>query len=85
MHALSLIRRFRERGDKFLPEAEAKEVLEAAGIPTTRCHIVENAAQACSMAEAIGFPVVLKISSPRLLHKTEAGGVALNLQTPREL
>lgn len=85
MHALSLIRRFRDRGDLVLPEAEAKEVLEAAGIPTTRCHIVESAAQACSTAEAIGFPVVLKISSPKLLHKTEAGGVVLNLWTPREL
>lgn len=85
MHALSLIRRFQERGDKVLPETEAKEILEAAGIPTTRCHIVESAAQACSLAEAVGFPVVLKISSPGLLHKTEAGGVVLNLQTPREV
>lgn len=85
MHALSLIRRFRERGDLVLPEAEAKEVLEAAGIPATRCHIVESAAHACSTAETIGYPVVLKISSPKLLHKTEAGGVVLNLQTPIEL
>ncbi|MEW5920005.1 MAG: acetate--CoA ligase family protein [Bacillota bacterium] len=85
MYAATLIRQFREKGERVVLEKEAKEILEAAGIPTTRCHVVDSIAQACRTAETIGFPVVLKLSSPQLLHKSEAGGVALNLGTPQEV
>lgn len=63
-----------------LPEAEGKHLLSVAGlpIPTGRLCSIEDAGQ---VAESLGFPVVVKASSKDLAHKTEAGGVALNLRS----
>ncbi len=68
-----------------LTEREAKKVLAAYGVPVTREELAVDAAAAAAAAQRIGFPVALKIESPDLLHKTEAGGVKLNLQTPAEV
>ncbi|MCP5080938.1 MAG: acetate--CoA ligase family protein [Alphaproteobacteria bacterium] len=67
------------RSPRQLTEAEAKERLAAAGLRVPRgqaCSI----AQAADAAEAIGFPVTLKVSSTSLAHKSDVGGLALNLQ-----
>ena len=85
MKAGETIRLMREKGQTVVLEKEVKEVLELAGIPTTRCYAVESAQDACRQAEKIGYPVVLKISSLSLLHKSEIGGVVLNLTTPDDL
>ncbi len=85
MNAAAMIHLMRENGQNVALEVESKEILEAAGIPTTRCHVVSSAAEAGLIAEKIGYPVVLKLASPSLLHKSEAGGVVLNLGTPEEL
>jgi acetate---CoA ligase (ADP-forming) len=61
-----------------VPEHLAKQVL-AAWLPDGRETLVQTAADAADAAEKLGFPVVLKVQSPDLPHKTEAGGVRLNL------
>ncbi|MGO8673463.1 MAG: acetate--CoA ligase family protein [Capsulimonadaceae bacterium] len=63
-----------------LPEIEALQVMKAYGMPAVSSVQAETPQQAATMAEMLGFPVVLKISSPDILHKTDAGGVRLNLQ-----
>lgn len=70
---------------KPLSEYEAKRFLEVHGIETTREARAANEEQAVDAAEAIGFPVVMKIDSPDIPHKTEAGGVRLALRTPAEV
>ncbi len=62
-------------------EAGAKRILAAAGVPVLPERVVASAAEAASAAAAMGFPVVLKIVSPDLPHKTEVGGVVLGLDT----
>ena len=64
----------------WLSEADAKELLEAYGIPTTRPRAGRRSADAAvAAAAAIGYPVVLKLASPDITHKTDVGGVALDL------
>ena len=65
-----------------LTEREAKEFLEEAGFPVTREALATSAAQASEIAQSIGFPVVLKVESTDLPHKSDAGGVKLDLRTP---
>jgi len=60
-------------------EAAAKRALAAAGVPVLPEHVVQSAAEAAQAAATLGFPVVLKIVSPDLPHKTEVGGVVLDL------
>ncbi len=62
-----------------LVEREAKQLLTLYGIPTTREALATTADEAVAAARAIGYPVVLKIESPDLPHKTEAGGVLLDI------
>ncbi|GAA4339099.1 acetate--CoA ligase family protein [Variovorax defluvii] len=64
----------------FRNEFHAKKALAAAGISVPREEIVDSAEQAVRAAQATGYPVVLKIASEDIAHKTEIGGVALNLQ-----
>ncbi|MFD2239229.1 acetate--CoA ligase family protein, partial [Aureimonas populi] len=62
---------------KRLSEGEAKAFLAAHGLPVTRETLAASAREAAAAAGAIGYPVVMKIASPDLPHKTEAGGVRL--------
>jgi acetyltransferase len=70
-------------GRTLLGECEAKEVLAAYAISAVEGHVVEDLEQAMTTAHQMGFPVVLKIISPDIIHKSDVGGVALNLRTPR--
>jgi acetate---CoA ligase (ADP-forming) len=64
---------------RWLAEHEAKSLLRANGIPVPAGVVVDSADEAVAAARRIGFPVVLKLSSPGLLHKTELGALALDL------
>lgn len=64
-----------------MSEAEAKSVLAAYGIPTVRTEIVSSPDEAVKMADEIGYPVALKILSPDITHKSDAGGVRLFLDS----
>ncbi len=63
-------------------EAEARQILAAAGLPMVASRLCGTASQATEAAAALGFPVALKIASPDIAHKSDIGGVALDLDTP---
>lgn len=63
-----------------LTEREAKQLLGAAGLPVTKEVLATTAEEAADAAAGMGFPVVLKIDSPDIPHKTEAGGLKLGLR-----
>jgi len=66
--------------DEMLSEDVSKELIESYGIATTRPHLTATADEAVGEAGKIGYPVVLKISSPDITHKSDVGGVALNVE-----
>ena len=80
-----IIKRSLGKNATLLPEPESKEVLSSYGIPVNRTLISTSPEHAVDIAEEIGFPVVLKIHSPDIVHKTEAGGVILNLNSKEEI
>jgi len=71
--------------NKTLTEREAKEVLAAYGIPVVGERLVQSAEAAVDAAATLGFPVALKVESPDLPHKTEAGVIRLNLKTAADV
>src|SRR6185437_11463461 len=64
-----------------LTAPEGKLVCDAYGIPVPKEGVAKSAAEAAKLASGIGFPVVMKIVSPDILHKTEAGGVVVGVKT----
>jgi acyl-CoA synthetase (NDP forming) len=70
---------------KFLLETEAKTICAEYGIPVTKFMIAKNAEEAVRFAEEMGYPVVMKIVSPDVIHKFDVGGVVVNLKTPKEV
>lgn len=77
--ANTIIESARRSGRTLLSEVESKQVLEEAGISTTRARLAATRDEAVRYATEIGFPVVMKIISPDISHKSDVGGVALNL------
>ncbi len=67
-----------------ITEADAMDFLSLYGFRFPKRALAKTAEEAGRLAEAIGFPVVLKISSPEILHKTEVGGVKLNINSKKE-
>jgi acyl-CoA synthetase (NDP forming) len=63
-------------------EAEGKRLLASAGIATAPDRVCRTAEETVAAAEALGYPVVVKILSPDIVHKTEVGGVLLDLRDP---
>ncbi len=66
---------------ELLPETISKSLLETYGIPVSKPYPAWNADEAVAIARRIGYPVVLKILSPQITHKTDVGGVLLNLNS----
>jgi acyl-CoA synthetase (NDP forming) len=74
----------RDAGRIFLNEVESKQVLRDAGIETTQATLATSRDQAVEQASAIGYPVVLKVISPDVVHKSDVGGVKLGLKDAAE-
>jgi len=72
-------------GRSMLNEIEGKRILAAYGIPAVATEAARDAASAVAAAQRIGYPVALKILSPDITHKSDVGGVALNLSSEAEL
>jgi acetate---CoA ligase (ADP-forming) len=68
-----------------LDEVASKKLLKAYGIPTSKEAVARSAIEAVKIAKSIGFPVVAKVVSPDILHKSDIGGVVLDLKTPAEV
>jgi len=68
-----------------LLEPEAKAVCMKYGIPVTKFGVAKTIEEAVKLAEEIGYPVVLKVVSPDVIHKFDVGGVVLNLKGPEEV
>ncbi len=68
-----------------LTELESKHLLKAYGLPVNRTEAATSADEAVEKAREIGYPLVMKILSPDILHKTEANGILLNLRTEAEV
>ena len=83
--ARGVIRTVLDEGRDLLTEPEAKTVLDAYQIPVVKTITVHTPEDAAKAAEAIGGPVALKILSPDITHKSDMGGVRLNLTTPDEV
>jgi acetate---CoA ligase (ADP-forming) len=74
-----------EAQERALTERAAKQVLAAYGVPVVADRLVGDIAEALAAANALGYPVALKVESPDILHKTEAGVIRLNLNNDAEV
>lgn len=78
-------RKVRNKNEVVLNEVEAKELLHKAGIPVIETKLARTKSQAVNISKQMGFPVALKIISPDILHKSDAGGVKLGLDKASEV
>jgi acetyltransferase len=78
--AEAMLKAVREQGRTILTEFESKQLLAGHGIPTVQTHIATTEKEAVSCATRLGYPVVLKLYSETITHKTDVGGVQLNLR-----
>ncbi len=79
--AADVIAQARQAGRTQLTEIEAKELIRAAGIPTTAIRLATTRKEAVERSREIGFPVVLKVVSPDVVHKSDVGGVKVGLNS----
>ena len=80
-----ILKAARDRQGTLLPEVESKDLLASYGIPVVSTVRAASEAEAAQAAAKIGYPVVLKLYSETLTHKTDVGGVKLNLNGPGEV
>ncbi len=85
MVAQQLIDKVKSEGRKALTEIEAKELLRQAGIDVTDTRLAPSKEEAVSLSMQLGCPVVLKVVSPDVIHKSDAGGVKLSLDTAAQV
>ncbi len=80
-----VIRKVRADHRTFLFASESQALMQIAGIPIPRSRIAHNLDEAVRCAEEIGYPVVMKVVSKDIIHKSDAGGVALDLENRQEV
>ena len=83
MSIVDVIDRAKAEGRTVLTEIESKQVLEEAGVPTASARLARTADEAVNAAKELGYPVVLKVVSPDVTHKSDVGGVRLSLDSPQ--
>lgn len=83
--AKNIIEKVLAANQNTLDEIEAKSLLDAYGIPVNKTKLAQTSLQAVQIAEEIGFPVVLKICSKDISHKSDSGGVLLNISSPEQV
>lgn len=81
----TIIQKVLKEGRSFMLVNEAQQICNFHHIPTPRSHVTLSVNETISKAKDIGFPVVLKVISPQILHKSDAGGVILNIRNEEEL
>ncbi len=85
MTGAAIVERAREQGRTLLTEVEAKHLLAEAGIPVVEASLATSREEAVSQAGAFGYPIVLKVVSPQIAHKSDVGGVKLGLRSGDEV
>ena len=85
MEKFSIFDKVRKEGRSILTEFESKKILKQVGISVVEARLAKNQKEVVSMSRKIGFPVVLKIISPDVVHKTDSGGVKLSLKNVSEV
>lgn len=85
MKSKELFKKVRLEGRKNLTEFESREILQHYKIPVVKAVKSESVGEALKFARKVGYPVVLKVISPQVIHKTDVGGVALNIKNDYEL
>ncbi len=80
-----IIGKAKSEGRNVLTEIEAKELLKQAGVRVVDTKLATSGEEAISISQQFGFPVVLKIASPDVVHKSDAGGVKLGLKTSKQV
>lgn len=85
MSITEIIDKAKSEGRSILTEVESKQILAEAGIPIARAQLAATREEAVAVARQIGLPVVLKIVSPDISHKSDVGGVKLNLGSQEEV
>jgi acetyltransferase len=78
--ARSIIQKARADGRRALTEIEAKNVFAAYGLPVTETNLSKSEDEAVELARRTGFPIVMKVVSPDIIHKSDAGGVKVNIK-----
>lgn len=85
MEKFTIFNKRKQEGRVFLTEYESKEILKGAGVPVIETRLAKDKEEAVSLSKRLGFPVVLKIASPDIIHKSDSGGVKLGLKNPEEV
>ncbi len=80
-----IINQAKKEGRKALLETEAKTICGDYNIPVTKFNLAKSEKEATAQADQIGYPIVLKIVSPDIIHKSDAGGVMINLKSAAEV
>ncbi|MEM1683842.1 MAG: acetate--CoA ligase [Ignisphaera sp.] len=83
--ALSIIESVKNQNRKVLLESEAKEVVKCYGIPVAPTMLATSEDEAVEIAKNMGYPVVLKIASPDIIHKSDVGGVIMNVRSDNDV
>ena len=83
--AKEIIDKYLKEGRMILGELDGSELLKCYGFKTLPMALSKNKSQACKIADQMGYPVVMKIVSPDILHKTDAGGVVVGLEDSKEV
>ncbi|HEY87774.1 MAG TPA: acetyl-CoA synthetase [Dehalococcoidia bacterium] len=85
MNASEIIDKVRSEGRTILTEIESKQLIKQAGISVSDTRLAISGEEAISISKQFGFPVVLKIASPDVVHKSDAGGVKVGLKTSKQV